>query len=109
MSKIIVFVEGQSVTGYEVVEPNMLEAFRCGLSGADAVTFDRAIKQIGAETMDTLFKHMPRKTSDEALNAFATTRGKAFILVDRLPDLPRDKDVTDLVVEGGKVVLKAAA
>jgi hypothetical protein len=105
MSKIIVFVEGKNVTGYEVVQDAHVEAARIGLSGDDAVTFDRVTRQIGADVMATILKNIPRKTADEALNELGTKRGKAFLLVDRLPE----GDVKDWTVEGGKVVLKATA
>jgi len=105
MSKIIVFVEGKAVTGYEVVNEAHVEAARLGLSGADAVVYERAVKAVGADVMATITGKLALKTADEALTDIATMRGKAFILVDRLPDSGEYKDWE---VKGGKVVLKAA-
>lgn len=106
MSKIIVYVEGSKVTGYEVVEANMLEAARRGLKGAEAVAYDRGCKQLGADVMALATKSAALVSADEALAEIATARGKQFILTDRLPD---HKDLSDLVVEGGKLSVKKAA
>ena len=106
MSKIIVYVEGSKVTSYEVVEPNMIEAARRGLKGVDAVNYDRAVKALGADVMASATKSAALKSEDEALAEIATSRGKAFILTDRLPD---HKDLSDLVVEGGKLSVKKSA
>lgn len=104
MSKIIVYVEGTQPTGYEVVEPNMIEAARCGLFGADAVAFDRIAKAQGIEAVQIITKNAAKKTADEALADIATSRGKAFVLADRVPD----GEPATWAVAGGKVVLKAA-
>lgn len=115
---IIVFVEGAKVTGYEVANAPHIEAARLGLFGDDAVTYERAEKQLGADVLAALLKNMNLPTREEALSALATKRGKAFIIVDRLPTVkvkrPDGREVDDvdfdaLTVDGGKVVLKAAS
>jgi hypothetical protein len=104
MSKIIVYYEGKKVTGYEVVEPNILEAFRFGLAGEDAVAFDRATKQLGRDVVARFMKTTPQMTEDEALGVYATAKGRAYMLVDSAALPPGEFE--NWLVDGGK--LKAA-
>lgn len=104
MSKIIVFVEGAKVTGYEVVKDEHVRAAILGLFGDDAVTYERAEKQLGGGVMATLLKNLTLPNSDDALKVFAAKRERAFVLVDRLPDTG---EFEDWEVSGGNVVLKA--
>ena len=79
MSKVIAYHADGKVTGIEYVEPNMLEAFRIGLAGNDAVNFDRAVRALSLEVVLSFTKTAPRVSEDEALSAVATKNGRAVL------------------------------
>lgn len=97
MTKAIVYHADGKVTGVEYIEPNMLEAFRIGLAGQDAVNFDRACKVLGVETVQSFTSSVKRLSEDDALKAYATKSGKAFLLVEpgKLPPGEQEAWIVD--------------